>query len=141
MAEHMLMPQFLAQHGIGVLDAIQRRDANFFIPVWSQAGFQFSPVLMYQARNGWRIGIVTFPMPREDTEAYLGVFVAREGEYTLRYFTWERGMEFTAGGARPGTVVGEWSPQGHSNHGAGPAFTGDVVTDTHAITERVLTLV
>jgi hypothetical protein len=136
LAEHILMPRFLHERGLAVVDAIERNDADFFIPVWFEAGFRFSPVLIFQVHASYRVGVVTFPMPREDTEAYLGVFVVPPTAGTIRYFTWERSLDIMTG--QPATVIGEWSDRGHGNHGEGPPFTGDLSHDTQALILRVL---
>ncbi len=82
--------------------------------------------------------MVTFPLPREDTEAYLGVFVVPPTAETIRYFTWERSIDIMTG--QPATVIGEWTHDGHRNHDAGPPFTGDLSHDAQALIQRVLVL-
>lgn len=136
LAEHFLMPRFLQTHGLAVVDAIERNNADFFIPVWFEAGFQFSPILIFQVHASYRVGVITFPMPREDTEAYLGVFVVPPAADTIRYFLLERSIDIMTG--QPSTMIGEWSPRGHQNYGQGPAFSGDLSRDVQATVQRVL---
>lgn len=62
LAEHMLMPRFLREQGApAVLDAIERNDADFFIPVWMDAGFRFTPKLVYRTRGELLLGVLTLP--------------------------------------------------------------------------------
>jgi hypothetical protein len=137
----MLLPRFLDEKGVHpVLDAIERKDPDYFIPVWFAAGFRFTPLLYYRAVGVHRIGILGFPMPRESTEAYLGAIVGSTADAGFRrYILWERSTTLGFPG-ETGTVLGEWGPRGHSNHGEGPAYTGDVVTDLAAFYARVAAL-
>ena len=154
LAEHFLLPRHLEYHQLDAIEAIERNDQVFFQPVWMRAGFQFEPELVHLERDGYRIGVITFPAPQQPTEAYLGIVVAAPGATQVRYFTWEASesieVRSTALGepiARAGnaaghdtatTVIGEWRPTGHTNHGPGPAFTGDLVSDLGAVLARVL---
>ena len=140
-AAHMLMPAFLRDQGLGpILEAIEREDADFFIPVWFRAGFRFSPILLAHSSGDFRIGVVTLPMPREMAEGYLAVFVGKHGDPSFaRYFVWEQSIS-VMNPDEPRTVVGEWSERGHTNHGSGPPFTGDLVADCAAFVGRVLAL-
>lgn len=137
-AEHMLMPRFLREvGGAAVLDAIQRRDADFFIPVWMQAGFRFSTMPLYTARGDWRIGVLTLPLPRQTTEAWLAAFVGRTTDPTYcRYFLLEDAESIFDG--RKYTVIGEWDGSTHKNNGEGPGITGDLVNDHSAFVDAVL---
>jgi hypothetical protein len=140
-AAHFLMPRFLATHQLAALDAIERSDADFFIPVWFEAGFRFSPMLIHTRRHGYRFGVITYPMPRASPEAYVGVVVAFEGAATVRYFTWEESVALSFDGPpTPSTVIGEWRDRSHANHGSGPPFTGDIVNDTEAVLEQVMAI-
>jgi hypothetical protein len=139
-AEHLVMPRFLREQGAGaVLDAMERNDADFFVPVWMQAGFRFTPRLFYQAApEGRRIGVLTLPMPRKPTEAWLAAIVgsASDAAY-LRYFLWEQG---DSGDGPPRSVIGEWSGTIHRNYGGGPPFTRDLANDCAAFIARVTEL-
>lgn len=132
------MPRFLREHGLAVVDAIERNDTDFFNPVWFEAGFRFSPILIFVVHASYRVGVVTFPLPRQDTEAYLGVFVVPPTAKAIRYFTWERSIDIMTG--QLATVIGEWSETGHGNHGEGPPFTGDLARDAQALIEGVLAI-
>lgn len=131
------MPRFVHEQGaVAVLDAIERNDADFFIPVWMQAGFRFSPRLFHQVADGRRTGVLTLPMPREPTEAWLAAIVGSPSDPAyLRYFLWESGE--TTGGP-PLTVIGEWAGSTHRNYGAGPPFTRGLTTDCAAFIARVV---
>jgi hypothetical protein len=139
LAEHVLMPQFVRDEGAtAVLDAIARNEEVFFRPVWMQAGFQFTPILLSHTQGEMRIGILTLPMPREYTEAYLAAVIGKHSDPAfLRYLLWESSENVLDG--TPSTVIGEWSADGrHLNHGGGPAFTGELDDDSAAFVERVL---
>jgi hypothetical protein len=136
-AEHMILPRFMHEAGAGaVLDAIEQHDADFFIPVWMQAGFRFTPRLIYLTFEDLRVGILTFPAPREPTEGFLGVFVAKPGDSGFfRYFVWETSVGLDGA---PGTVIGEWRDSKHINHGAGPPQTGNLPNDAYELAKAVL---
>ena len=136
-AAHLILPRFLREKGAGaVLDAIERNDGDFFIPVWMEAGFRFTPRFFHQAAGALRYGVLTLPMPRQPTEAWFAALVgsASDPGY-LRYFLWEQGESLDGG---PRTVVAEWSATGHLNYGDGPPFTGDLSTDRDAFVARVM---
>ena len=119
-----------------MLEAIERNDADFFIPVWMEAGFRFTSRLFHQSMDGFRVGVLTLPMPRQPTEAWFAAIVgsASDPGY-LRYFLWEQGESLDD---KPRTVVAEWSATGHLNYGDGPPFTGDLAGDRAAFVARVM---
>ncbi|HEX5611715.1 MAG TPA: hypothetical protein VFX67_03625 [Burkholderiales bacterium] len=134
LAAHLLMPRLLREKGAAALEAIERNDADFFVPVWAEAGFRFTPRLMYLPRDDLRIGVLTLPMPRESTEAYLAAIVGTASDASLpRYFLWEKGED-------AGTVIGEWAGSAHRNYGAGPPFTGNLAGDCAKFIDRVAEL-
>ena len=137
LAEHMLMPRFLRERGASAaLDAIECNDADFFTPVWMEAGFRFTPRLFYRIAAGLRVGALTLPMPRQPTEAWLAAIVgsASDPRY-LRYLLWEQSDSVDN---RPRTVISEWSGSGHLNYGDGPPFTGNLTDDCAAFLARVV---
>lgn len=136
-AAHLVLPRFVREKGAGVvLDAIERNDADFFIPVWMEAGFRFTPRFLYQATGAFRVGVLTLPMPRQPTEAWFAAIVASApNPACLRYFLWEQGESLED---KPRTVVAEWSGTGHLNYGDGPPFTGDLAGDRGAFVARVI---
>ena len=136
-AAHLILPRFVREKGAGaVLDAIERNDADFFIPVWMEAGFRFTPRLLHQLADSLRIGVLTLPMPREPTEAWFAAVVGRPSDLAyLRYFLWDKGE--SASDNRPYTEVSEWAGTQHRNFGAGPPFTGDLAGDRAAFVARV----
>ncbi len=134
-AEHFLMPRFLAERGAAaVLAAIEARDAEFFVPVWMEAGFRFTPTFLTTTHGAWSIGLLTFPKPKQMTEAYFGVVVGRADDASfLRYFLLEESVQNT-------TVVGESREGRHVNYGQGPPFSGDLATDAWSFTQRVIAI-
>jgi hypothetical protein len=140
LAEHFIMPRFLRERGASAcLDAIAAKDDAFFIPVWFEAGFQFRPMFLSSTHGPYRIGIMTFPRPRESTEAYVGVVVGRADDPAfLRYFLWEESISFTG---EPATVLGEWDAASkHLNYGAGPKFSGSFENDIAELTRQVVAI-
>jgi hypothetical protein len=140
LAEHMLMPRFLREQGApAVLDAIERNDADFFIPVWMDAGFRFTPKLVYRTLGELRLGVLTLPTPRQTTEAYLAAVVGKTSDPSyLRYLLWEASERLS--GDAPRSVIGEWTESAHRNHGEGPPFTGMLVDDCTKFTAHVVRL-
>jgi hypothetical protein len=140
MAEFMLLPQHVRERGIGAtLDAIERGDAEFFVPVWASAGLRFTPRFVHVAHGAHRIGVLTFPEPQEDTEAYLGALVGRGDDPTfLRYFLLEHALDIMQ--RKPMTIVGEQQESQHMNYGRGPAVTGDLAADARAFVDQVIQL-
>ncbi len=138
-AEHNIMPRFLRERGASAcLAAIEAKDDAFFIPVWFEAGFRFSPVFSHAVHGQHRIGIMTFPRPRRATEAYVGVVVGRVDDPTaLRYFLWEESLSVAG---EKGTMIGEWDGSTHRNHGAGPRMSGDLEADLVELTRRIVAL-
>ena len=137
LAAHLILPRFVREKGAAmVLDAIERNDADFFIPVWMEAGFRFTPRFLHQITGNLRLGVLTLPMPRQPTEAWFAAIVASASDPAyLRYFLWEQGESLDD---KPHTVVAEWSATGHLNYGAGPPFTGDLAGDRGAFVARVM---
>lgn len=140
LAAHLLMPRFLREQGApAVLDAIERGDADFFLPVWMNAGFRFTTRPSYRVEGALRLGLLTLPMPREATEAYFAVIVGKASETDyLRYFLWEKSASVFDD--KPRTVISEWAGTEHSNFGQGPPFTGDLKVDSGEFLARVAAL-
>ena len=138
LAAHLLLPRFLREQGaVTVLDAVERNDADFFIPVWMQAGFRFTSRLFHQSADGLRVGVLTLPMPREPTEAWFAAVVGSTSDPAyLRYFLWEKGESVLDN--RPRTVITEWAGSQHRNYGEGPPFAGDLAGDRAAFVARVI---
>ena len=137
LAAHLLMPRFLREQGApAVLDAIERGDADFFIPVWANAGFRFTTRPTYRPQGGLRLGVLTLPMPRDVTEAYLAIVVGRTADPAyLRYFLWEKSESVFDD--KPRTAITEWAGTRHRNFGEGPPFTGDLARDSAEFVARV----
>ena len=135
-AAHLILPRFVREKGATVvLDAIERNDADFFIPVWMEAGFRFTPRFLHHVAGNLKLGVLSLPMPRQPTEAWFAAIVASASDPAyLRYFLWEQGESLDE---KPRTVVAEWSGTGHLNYGDGPPFTGDLAGDRGAFVARV----
>ncbi|MFJ8043894.1 hypothetical protein ACIRBX_25670 [Kitasatospora sp. NPDC096147] len=70
-------------------------------------------------RAGHRLLLVTLPEPIAAAEAHFVAVVQVRGEEACRFLTLERSESPVDGSV--GTVLGEWSAEGHVNFGAGPA--------------------
>jgi hypothetical protein len=140
LAAHLLMPRFLRERGApAVLDAIERGDADFFLPVWMNAGLRFTTRPSYRAQGGLRVGVLTLPLPRDTTEAYLAVVVGKTAEPAyLRYFLWEKSESLFDD--KPRTVISEWAGTAHRNYGQGPPFTGELTRDSGELIARLVAL-
>jgi hypothetical protein len=144
-AVHRVMPLFLETHGImPFLDAIAREDDSFFIPVWMEAGFRFRPMFLERAAGAMRFGVLSLPMPRQTTEAYMAVFVGDNRDASVcHYFVQEKSVSFVtaADGSiamGDGTVLGGWRDGTHLNYGSGPPSTGDFTADASAMIDAIL---
>jgi hypothetical protein len=137
LAEHLIMPRYLREQGpAAALDAIRDRNPDFFIPVWMEAGFQFTPRMVHTGAQGYRLGLITLPAPRDDTEGYFAAIVGNEANpLDWGYFVLESSTSID-GSTR--TVIGEWADGRHLNFGSGPAFTGSLEDDAVAFIESVL---
>ncbi|MFD7592555.1 hypothetical protein ACFV6D_05910 [Kitasatospora sp. NPDC059812] len=69
--------------------------------------------------DGHPLLLVTLPTPTGATEAHFVAAVHPQGTKTVRYVTLEHALNPFDGS--PGTVLGEWSSEGHLNHGEGPS--------------------
>ena len=138
-AAHLLLPRFLREQGApAVLDAIERGDADFFQPVGSMRASASRPGRAI-GRKGLRVGVLTLPMPREVTEAYLAAVVGKTPDPSyLRYFLWEKSESVFDD--KPRTVISEWAGTEHRNFGQGPPFTGDLAKDSGEFVERAVAL-
>jgi hypothetical protein len=119
-----------------VLDAIERNDADFFIPSGWKPGFRFTSRLLLPGRDGVRMGVLTLPMPRAPTEAWFAAVVGSASDPAyLRYLLLEQGESGPEGS--PSTVLTEWSSTTHRNYGAGPPSTANLANDRGAFLDRV----
>ncbi|WP_229927881.1 hypothetical protein [Kitasatospora indigofera] len=67
---------------------------------------------------GHRLLLVTLPAPAASAEAYFAAVVLPRGVSTCRFLTLEYSVSPIDGTS--GTVLGEWSSEGHHNLGQGP---------------------
>jgi hypothetical protein len=137
LAAHLILPAFLREQGApALLAAIERADADFFVPVWMQAGFRFSPRFIHRAFGELRIGVLSLPRPRQETEAFFAAVAARVTDLQpARFFLLELAEPAGEGGGR--TMIGEWAVTAHRNFGNGPPFSGDFAADAGAFIEQV----
>ncbi|WP_394841202.1 hypothetical protein LZC95_29545 [Pendulispora brunnea] len=138
-AAHMALPALLQSLGPKrVLDAIEVNDAELFAFLWTKCGFHFRPRFFHTTYGVHRLGVMTFPEPRDIAEAYMGLVVGRtDSPAYYQYFTWEMALDL-AGGPEPATLLGTWTSRTHTNLGEGPALTGDLMKDAWAFAQAAL---
>ena len=137
LAVHFLLRDLLREVGATrALDAIAAKDAEFFARVWIEAGFKFAPLFLHEAKDGWRLGLITLPAPRESTEAYVALVAApMSAPDSHRYMLWEKGSPSPFDGSAQ-TFLCEWTGSGHIVHDDGPAYTGQLDRDAPAFIAR-----
>ncbi len=137
LAVHFLLRDLIREVGPGrALDAIASRDADFFARVWIEAGFKFTPLFLHEAKDGWRLGLITLPAPRESTEAYVALVASpATAPTTHRYILWERGSPSPFDQSAQ-TFLCEWTSRGHITHDDGPPYTGQLDVDAPAFLAR-----
>ena len=137
LAVHFLLRDYLREAGPArALDAIAAKDADYFARVWQEAGFRFAPLFLHEEKDGWRLGLITLPAPRESTEAYVALVAspsAAPGEH--RYILWEKGSPSPFDGTAQ-TFLCEWTARGHVTHDHGPSYTGQLDLDAPAFLAR-----
>lgn len=137
LAVHFLLRDFLREVGPArALDAIAAKDAEFFARVWVEAGFRFAPLFLHESRDGWRLGLITLPAPRESTEAYVALVASpTSAPETHRFILWEKGSPSPFDGSAQ-TFLCEWTGKGHITHDDGPTYTGQLEVDAPAFIAR-----
>ena len=137
LAVHFLLRDFLREVGAArALDAIAGKDAEFFARVWIEAGFKFAPLFLHEAKDGWRLGLITLPAPRESTEAYVALVASSmTAPERHRYILWEKGSPSQFDGSAQ-TFLCEWTAVGHVTHDDGPPYTGQLERDAPAFLAR-----
>jgi|JI10StandDraft_1071094.scaffolds.fasta_scaffold528957_2 hypothetical protein len=137
LAVHFLLRDLLREAGAArALDAIAARDTEYFARVWAEAGFRFAPLFLYEAKDGWRIGLITLPAPRESTEAYVALVASPiAAPDTHRFILWEKGSPSPFDGSAQ-TFLCEWTGAGHVTHDDGPPYTGQLEIDAPAFIGR-----
>lgn len=137
LAVHVLLRDLLREVGpTRALDAIAARDTELFARVWTEAGFKFAPLFLYEAKDGWRLGLITLPAPRESTEAYVALVASpMAAPATHRYILWEKGSPSPFDGSAQ-TFICEWTAVGHVTYDDGPPYTGQLERDAPAFIER-----
>lgn len=148
-AAHMALPALLQSLGPKrLLDAIEVSDAELFAFLWNKCGFNFRPRFFHTTQaiaapkagpgGVYRLGVLTFPEPRDIAEAYMGLVVGKTDSPTFcQYFTWEMALDF-ADRSEPATLLGTWTNRTHTNLGEGPAVTGDLMKDAWAFARAAL---
>jgi hypothetical protein len=141
LAVHFLLRDHLREVGAQrALDAMAARDTEFFARIWTEAGFKFSPLFLHEHKDGWRLGLITLPAPRESTEAYVALVASPDAAPgTHRFILWEKGSPSPFDGSAQ-TFLCEWTAGGHRTLDDGPPYTGQLEVDAPAFIARCRTL-
>ena len=102
-----------------------------------RTSFNESSVTIHPTRVGdFPCAVIELPEPKEMAEAFMVALVVRietsseqppaPDEVDARYFTLEKGFSMSS---ESRTVLAEWSTEGHSNYGDGPAPTVQAFVD------------
>ncbi len=137
LAVHFLLRDFLREGGPArALDAIAKRDTEYFAKIWTEAGFKFAPLFLYEEKDGWRLGLITLPAPRESTEAYVALVASPvSAPDAHRFILWEKGSPSPFDGSAQ-TFLCEWTSRGHITHDDGPPYTGQLDLDAPSFIAR-----
>jgi hypothetical protein len=138
---HVFLPNMLKLKGAQtVVSAIERRDLIFFDALWNQAHVTHNPYVWSDAREPYRIAVITLPAPAEMGEAHMaGIVVKANDPAYFRYFTLEHDFVLAKQASR--TVLAEREGQKHTKRGEGSPVTGNPEIDTKAFVECFMELI
>jgi hypothetical protein len=111
----------------------------FFDPLWAQAHVTHNPFVLTEARQEYRVAVMTLPPPKQVGEAYMAGIVIKANEpLFMRYFTLEHDYVLKRQADR--TVLCEREGSKHVRISDGPALTGDKEADARAFLESFMGL-
>ncbi len=121
-----------------VIGVMERKEKFFFDQVWSQGQVSHTAQMTTSTRDGYRIGVVDFPPPKEMGEAHLAAIVVDRGG-TARLFLLEHDYVLATKSDR--TFVTERDGNRHTKLFVGPALTGAFEDDAKAFVDAVMPVV
>ena len=120
-----------------VIAAIERKEKAHFDSIWKQAYVTHDPKFFSITRDGYRIGVIDLPAPKDMGDAHLVALVTKQGDAGFsKFFTLEHDYVLKTKSNR--TLVCERQGQTHTKHFEGPAVTGDFAKDAPAFVDAVL---
>lgn len=137
---YTFLPNLLKLKGLPtVMSAFERKDLVFFDPLWAQASLNHNPFVHTEARQDYRIAIVSLPPPKQVGEAYMAGIVIKSNEpLFMRYFTLEHDYVLKRQADR--TVLCEREGNLNKRISDGPILTGDKEADAKAFLESFMGL-
>jgi hypothetical protein len=137
---HVFMPNLVKLKGATtVIGVIERKEKFFFDPVWAQAHVEHQPQIYAIERNGFRIGVISLPTPKEMGEAFMvGILTKKDDQAFTRYYLLEHDYVLAKKADR--TVVTEREGTKHTKHFDGPVLTGTFETDAAAFVDAFMEL-
>ncbi len=125
--------------------ALEKRDHPFLDAIWKQAYLDHKPKIYTGERDGYRIGVLDLPPPKDLGEAFLAGWVIKKGDTTYaRFFLLEhdyvlaKKANSTTLTEREGILTGTIK---HSKHGPGSPVTGTFDADALAFVDCFMELV
>jgi hypothetical protein len=137
---YTFLPNMLKLKGLPtVMSAFERRDLVFFDPLWAQASLAHNPFVYTEARQEYRVAVLTLPPPKQVGEAFMAGIVIKSNEpMFMRYFTLEHDYVLKRQADR--TVLCERESHKHNRISDGPILTGNKEVDTKAFLESFMGL-
>ena len=120
-----------------VIAAIERKEKAHFDGIWKQAYVAHDPKFFSITRDGYRVGVIDLPAPKDMGDAHMVALVAKQADPSFgKFFTLEHDYVLKTRSNR--TLVCERQGQTHTKHLEGPAVTGDFAKDAPAFVDAVL---
>lgn len=137
---YTFLPNLLKLKGLPtVMSAFERKDLVFFDSLWVQAHLHHNPFVHTEARDEYRIAVMTLPPPKQVGEAYMaGIVIKSNDPFFLRYFTLEH--DFVLKRQADRTVLCEREGNKNNRLTDGPVLTGDQEADARAFLESFMGL-
>ncbi|MEJ7602030.1 MAG: hypothetical protein WKG01_29305 [Kofleriaceae bacterium] len=137
---HVFLPNLVKlKSAATVLAAIERKEKSYLDAVWQQAHVTHDPYIAAIQRDGFRIGIITLPPPKEMGEAHMIAIVTKKTEPSFnKYYLLEHDYVLAKQADR--TLVTERDGQRHIKHFDGPVLTGTIEPDVTAFIDAFMEL-
>jgi hypothetical protein len=140
----VLASTFLPNHvklktPVVVIAAIERKEKSHFEGVWKQAFVTHDPKFFATTRDGFRIGVIDLPAPKDMGDTHFVALVVKQGDPGFsKLYTLEHDYVLKTKSNR--TLVCERVQQQHTKHFEGPAVSGDFAKDAPAFVDAFLPL-
>jgi hypothetical protein len=125
--------------------ALEKRDQPFFDAIWKQAYIDHKPKIFTVERDGYRIGVLDLPPPKDLGEAFLAGWVIKKSDVTFaRFFLLENDYVLAKKASSTTLTEREGIQSGtikHSKLGPGSPVTGDFAVDSLAFVDCFMELI